>query len=179
MINKRPPLVAALAFAALLASPALTQPSGGTSTLTADLDRDGRAETFQLSDNGESLTTLIIKAPGKPEIRARHIAWSLEPATLSRAPNGSILLNTSHIGVGRSPHEQTLTIAYRGGGYQVIGLTRSNWDRIDQDLSTKCDINLLTGQGKVNNVAVRRSTGGVPVTRWAWDRDLPAGCTIP
>ena len=70
MFNKRPPLVAALAFAALLASPALTQPSGGTSTLTADLDRDGRAETFQLSDNGESLTTLIIKAPGKPEIRA-------------------------------------------------------------------------------------------------------------
>ncbi len=176
----RPIFGAAIVVAAMLASPALTQPSsGGTTSLTADLDRDGRAETFQLRDNGESLTTLIIKALGKPEIRARDIAWSLERATLSRAPNGSILLNTSHIGVGRSPHEQTLTIAYRGGAYQVVGLTRSHWDRIDQDLSTKCDINLLTGRGKVNNVSVRRSTQGVPVTRWAWDRDLPAGCFIP
>jgi hypothetical protein len=148
-------------------------------TLTADLDRDGRAETFIVSDDGESLTTLTIRRPGKSAIVARDIAWSLEPANLSRAPNGSILLNTSHIGVGRSSHEQTLTIAFRSGAYQVVGLTRSNWDRIEPDSSTSCDLNLLTGQGKVNNRPVRRALRAKPVTAWNWDGDLPAGCFIP
>jgi hypothetical protein len=148
-------------------------------TLTADLDRDGRAETFVVSDNGESLTTLTIRRPGKSTIVARDMAWSLEPAGLSRAPNGSVLLNTSHVGVGRNPHEQTLTIAYRGGTYQVVGLTRGTWDRIEPDNSTSCDLNLLTGQGKVNNRSVRRALRAKPVADWKWDGDLPAGCFIP
>jgi hypothetical protein len=148
-------------------------------TLTADLDRDGRAETFVVSDDGESLTTLTIRRPGKPTITARDIAWSLEPANLTRAANGSVLLNTSHIGVGRSPHDQTLTIAFRGGSYQVVGLTRGNWDRIEPDSSTSCDLNLLTGQGKVNNRPVRRALRAKPVTAWKWDANLPAGCFIP
>jgi hypothetical protein len=148
-------------------------------TLQADLDRDGRAETFTLTDNGESLTTLTIRRPGKSTIVARDIAWSLEPASLTRAPNGSVLLYTSHVGVGRSPHEQTLTIAFRGGTYQVVGLTRANWDRIEPDNSTNCDLNLLTGQGKVNARPVRRGLRAKPVTAWKWDGDLPAGCFIP
>jgi hypothetical protein len=148
-------------------------------TLTADLDRDGRAETFVLTDNGQSLTTLTISRPGKSTITARNIAWSLEPASLTRALNGSVLLNTSHVGIGRSPHEQTLTIAYRNGAYQVVGLTRGNWDRVEPDNSTSCDLNLLTGQGKVNNRPVRRALRAKPMTAWTWDMDLPAGCYIP
>jgi hypothetical protein len=150
-----------------------------TRTLTADLDRDGRAETFVLSDNGQSLTTLTIRRPGKPTITARHIAWSLEPSSLSRAPNGSVLLHTSHIGVGRSPHEQKLTIAYRGDAYQIVGLTRATWDRIEPDNTTSCDLNLITGRGNVRNLSVQRALRAVPVTAWKWDRDLPAGCIIP
>jgi hypothetical protein len=146
-------------------------------TLTADLDRDGRAETFMVSGS-RSLTTLTITRPGKSTIIARDIAWSLEPASLTRAPNGSILLNTSHIGVGRGPHEQTLTIAYRGGAYQVVGLTRCNWDRIEPNSSTRCDLNLITGQGKVNGNPVRRALRAMPVTAWEWRRELPNGCTI-
>jgi hypothetical protein len=148
-------------------------------TLTTDLDRDGRPETFTVTDNGESLTTLTIARPGKPTIVARDIAWSLEPANLTRAPNGSLLLNTSHVGVGRSPHEQTLTIAYRAGSYQVVGLTRGNWDRIEPNKSTSCDLNLLTGQGKVNGRAVRRALRAKGVTTWVWNAPLPAGCFIP
>jgi hypothetical protein len=148
-------------------------------TLRSDLDRDGKAELFQLRDDGESLTTLTISVSGKPAISVVGMAWSLEPATLSRATNGSILLHTSHIGIGRSPHEQTLTIAYRSGAYQVVGITRSNWDRIEPDKSTRCDINLLTGRGKINGRDVRRNTRAIPVTQWTWDRTLPAGCFIP
>lgn len=161
---------------ATLASPAF----GGDQlrTLTADLDRDGRPETFTLHDNGQSQTTLTITRPGKAPIVARHIAWSLEPAHLARAPNGSVQLTSSHIGVGRSPHEQTLTIAYRGGAYQVVGITRANWDRIEPDSSTSCDINLITGQGKVNGKAVRRPARAKAITAWAWDQRLPAGCQI-
>jgi hypothetical protein len=148
------------------------------STIRADLDRDGRPETFSLSNNGASQTSLTITRPGKSTIIARDIAWSLEPATLTRAPNGSLLLNTSHIGVGRSPHEQTLTIAFRGGTYQVVGITRGNWDRIEPDASTSCDINLLTGRGTVNNRPVRRTAIAKAVTAWKWDQDLPRGCAI-
>jgi hypothetical protein len=147
-------------------------------SITADLDRDGRAETFTITDNGRSLTSLRIQRPGKPTIAARDIAWSLERATITRAANGSVLLNTSHVGVGRGPHEQTLTIAYRNGIYQVVGLTRANWDRIEPDTSTRCDLNLLTGQGIVNGRPVRRALRAVSVTAWKWDRDLPDGCTI-
>jgi hypothetical protein len=168
--------LAALSATPLLADKLLANPGA---TLTADLDRDGRAETFVLSDNGQSLTTLSIRRPGKSTITARHIAWSLEPANLTRAPNGSVLLNSSHVGVGRSPHEQTLTIAYRAGTYQVVGLTRGTWDRIEPNNSTRCDLNLLTGQGNVNNRPVRRALRAKPVIAWKWDGDLPAGCFIP
>ena len=160
----------------LLASNALADPAR---TLTLDLDRDGSAETFEISDDGESLTTLTIRRPGKPAIVARDIAWSLEPASLTRARNGSVFLHTSHIGIGRSPHEQTLTIAYRGGTYQIVGLTRNNWDRIDPKMNTRCDINFLTGQGTVNNKTVRRSIRAKPVTTWVWDQTPPVGCYIP
>jgi hypothetical protein len=169
-------LVMSLILITLICASAHADPAR---TLTADLDRDGRAETFIVSDNGQSLTSLTISRPGKSTIIARDIVWSLEPANLTRAPNGSILLNTSHVGVGRSPHEQTLTIAYRGGTYQVVGLTRGNWDRIEPDSSTSCDLNLLTGQGKVNDRPVRRALQAKPVTVWKWDSDLPAGCFIP
>jgi hypothetical protein len=151
---------------------------GEARTLTADLDRDGRAETFTLTDNGESLTSLTITRPGKPTIVARNIAWSLEPANLARAANGSVLLSSSHVGIGRSPHEQTLTIAYRGGAYQVVGITRGNWDRIEPNNSTSCDINLLTGQGKVNNRNVHRPERARAVTAWNWQITPPAGCYI-
>jgi hypothetical protein len=148
-------------------------------TLTTDLDRDGRAESFSVTDNGESLTTLTIVRPGKSTIVARKIVWSLELASLKLAANGSVQLVSSHVGIGRTPHEQTLTIAYRGGAYQVVGITRSNWDRISPDSSTSCDLNLLTGQGKVNGRAVRRSLRAKGVTTWAWNAPLPAGCFIP
>lgn len=161
---------------ALLASSAYATPA---LTLTADLDRNARAETFVVSDNGESLTTLTIRRPGKSAITTRDIAWSLEPETLTRAANGSVLLNTSHIGVGRSPHEQTLTIAYRGSAYKIVGLTRRNWDRIEPNSSIGCDLNLLTGQGTVNGRPVRRSLRATPVTIWTSETRLPTGWFIP
>jgi hypothetical protein len=175
-MNQNTLLAMSLTLSALISTTAHADPAR---TITADLDRDGRPETFVLSDNGQSLTTLTIRRPGKSTIVARDIAWSLEPANLTRAPNGSVLLNSSHIGVGRSPHEQTLTIAYRAGTYQVVGLTCGTWDRIEPDSSTSCDLNLLTGQGKVNGRPVRRALRAKAVTAWNWDMDLPAGCSIP
>lgn len=152
--------------------------ASASATLRADLDHDGTPETFSLIDKGESLTSLTITRLGKPIIIAHNIAWSLEPATLTLAANGSLLVNTSHIGVGRSPHEQTLTIAYRRGAYQVVGITRGNWDRIEPDKSTSCDINLLTGRGTVNNRPVRRAAIAKPIVAWKWDQQLPRGCAI-
>lgn len=146
--------------------------------VTTDLDRDGKPETFEVTDNGESLTTLTIKRPGKPTIIARDMVWSLELASLKLAPNGSLQLGSSHVGVGRSPHEQTLTIAYRGGTYQVVGITRSNWDRVEPDNGTSCDINFVTGRSAVGR-RVRPAAWVKPVTAWTSDTRLPAGCFIP
>jgi hypothetical protein len=164
--------IAAFTFASAQPSDANTVHS-----VRADLDRDGRAETFQLLVDGQSSEpTLTITRPGKPTITVPSIVWSLEPASLSRASNGSILLNSSHMGIGRSAHEQTLTIAFRNGAYQVVGITRSAWDKLNPEAATRCDINLLTGRGIVNNRAVRRAAGAVPVTAWHVGTALPAGC---
>jgi hypothetical protein len=145
-------------------------------SVRGDLDRDGRAETFTITDNGQSETSLIIQRPGKPTIIARNMVWSLEPASIGRAANGSIVINSSHMGIGRSAHEQTLTIAYRNGAYQVVGITRSAWDKLDPDAGTSCDINLLTGRGMVRNRPVRRQPNAMPATAWKAETPLPAGC---
>lgn len=165
-----------IALCTMLATPAVAQ---SPTSVRADLDRDGRTETFTITDNGESETSLTITRPGKATITARNIVWSLEPASLERAPNGSILLKSSHVGIGRSPHEQTLTIAYRNGTYQVVGITRASWDRLDPDAATRCDINLLTGRGVVNSRPVRRTARAMAVTAWNMETSLPAGCNIP
>jgi hypothetical protein len=148
--------------------------------LQLDLDGDGQAETFSMIEITPAIMSLVIKRPGKPDVIARDFAWNTDPvAALSRAPNGSLRAHTAHTGIGRRAHEQTLTIAFRNGAYQVVGLTRVNWDRIEPHTNTTCDMNLITGRGTVNDRSVRVRARAKVLTSWAWDGPLPAGCFIP
>lgn len=173
------PVIAAL----LLTMAATAHAQSQSGVLRGDFNGDGRLETVRVSDNGQSGTSLSIESPGRASVRAPEIAWSLEPATLERAANGSLLLKTSHIGIGRTPHEQTLTIAWRRGAWRVVGITRSTWDRIDPDGALTCDINFLTGRGTAMRPGepaarpVRVNQRAPAITEWSWERDTPSLCT--
>jgi hypothetical protein len=95
---------------------------------------------------------------------------------------GSLRLHTSHMGIGRSAFEQTLTIAWRQGAWRVVGLTRSYWDKLDPEAGSSCDINLatgraiLTGPGNQPRRTVRVRLAPVPLTLWQDGRGLPSAC---
>jgi hypothetical protein len=166
--------------AALSGLPAAAQPAAGTQSLRVDLDRDGRAELVTV-DTVDSEVTLVISPPGRAAVRVAQFAWSLEPPSLDVAPNGSLRLVTSHLSIGRNPHEQTLTIAWRAGAYRVVGLNYGTWDRVDTSWGGTCDINLLTGRGTVQTSGrtirqVRVRAGAPTVQQWNLRRDLPAPC---
>ncbi|EKF20490.1 hypothetical protein [Nitratireductor pacificus] len=68
---------------------------------------------------------------------------------LERAPNGSLLIQSMQTAVGRSPWEETLTLAKRDGAIVVAGFTRNSWDRISATGSS-CDWNLLSGNWELS-----------------------------
>ena len=154
----------------------------GPVMLRGDLDGDGRPEQVTVTEDGASQVSLTIISPGKPTVTARNIAWSLEPPSLAQAPNGSLRLMTSHMGIGRAAHEQVLTIAWRRGAWRVVGVTRNNWDKIDPDGASTCDINLLTGRGMAMRPGepaarpVRVPQRASAVTEWQSPRNIPRMC---
>jgi hypothetical protein len=172
--------VMSMLAAALSGLSAAVQPAAGPQSLRVDLDRDGRAELVAV-DAVDSEVTLVISPPGRAAVRVPQFAWSLEPPSLEVAANGSLRLMTSHVGIGRNPHEQTLTIAWRAGAYRVVGLTYGTWDRVDPSGGGSCDINLLTGRGTAQTAGgavrqVRVRAAAPPVQQWNLMRDLPAPC---
>ena len=63
---------------------------------------------------------------------------------LEVSAQGSLLVKSEQTGIGRSPWEETLTLAERGGQVVVAGYTLNRWDRITAG-SARCDWNLLGG----------------------------------
>ncbi|WP_265502718.1 hypothetical protein [Paracoccus beibuensis] len=64
---------------------------------------------------------------------------------LEVAENGSLLIQSEQIGIGRHPWSLTLTVAERDGQILLAGLTHATWDRATA-ASVSCDWNLLSGR---------------------------------
>lgn len=104
------------------------------------------------SDQGMADLVIIAGVPddraGQVIAVARGIAFSGGMAGqspwLEAAENGSLLLRSEQIGIGRNPWEMTLTLAERGGDILVAGLTFATWERLTAG-SVTCDWNLLAG----------------------------------
>lgn len=122
--------------------------------ISADHNGRERAILMRNADADAASADLVILA-GAPDPRegeliavARGIVWAGMMAGqipwLAVAPNGSLLVHAEQTGIGRSPWEETLTLAERQGQIRVAGYTLNQWDRITAG-SARCDWNLLTG----------------------------------
>lgn len=100
-------------------------------------------------DERERQPVLIVRDLVFAGIMAGQVPW------LEVSPQGSLLVKSEQTGIGRSPWEEALTLAERGGQVVVAGYTLNQWDRITAG-SAQCDWNLLSG-------------------RWVTDYDIPPG----
>lgn len=154
------------ALAALLASPAAADLTAAeaevlpriVSAVQIDLlpDRDGAEQAVLLTSTDPDafaadlviLTGPMDSAPGTPVVLARGAAYLGglygQSPWLEVAQNGSLLLRSEQIAIGRDAWEMTLTLAAREGRVLVAGLTHTSWDRATAG-SSRCDWNLLTG----------------------------------
>ena len=204
----------ALAAATLaLAPPALAQDlSGAEATLLPRIIDSACFDLIEAYNGCEQVTLLSSETQpdaadliiltdrrtdpsGAPLLVARSIVfngpmWGMSPS-LAQAENGSLLLTSEQIGIGRHAWTQTLTLAWRSGAFVVAGYTWSSYDRIDAG-SVTCDVNLLTGDyvanalrggvdGRAETVLVddrgRIAPMALPPTLWTLDTPAPAPCT--
>lgn len=64
---------------------------------------------------------------------------------LEAASATSFRITTEQTGIGRTPWQAALTVAWRRGAFVVAGYTYSFFDRLDLGHYGSCDVNLLTG----------------------------------
>lgn len=99
-------------------------------------------------------------------------------AYLTQSPSGSLQLVSENIAIGRHRWEQRLTIVYRDEQFVIGGYTYSFYDTLATDdngdiKSGKCDINLLTGRGIIDDRPFRTEMKARPVQNWNIDISLP------
>ncbi|MEX3014871.1 hypothetical protein [Gymnodinialimonas hymeniacidonis] len=111
---------------------------------------------------------------------------------LEAAENGSLLLQSEQIGIGRNPWSRTLTIAFRDDALLIAGFTHATYDRLDASVF-RCDVNILTGAWEV--FAERsgedpegpllyqsEETGNIEpetiaLVAWDWNTPMPEPCS--
>ncbi|SPJ24369.1 hypothetical protein [Palleronia abyssalis] len=181
------PLVAMLALAGPAAAQDLTAAERDVlprvlDVVQADIfpDTPGLETILLLHDEGESAADLVVldRTQRTALLVARGVVFSGgmggQSPSLSALPNGSLALDSQQIGIGRTPWEQRLTLAFRDGALRVAGLTYTAWDRLSTASAT-CDVNLLgggwttawTGEAGADHTADGTdATGAVPLDDW-------------
>lgn len=190
------PVAAALLLAAApcLASPAWAAPPRAPgdipsakvlSAVTGDWNNDGsidHAVLFETDDSYAGLAVFLSKRNAGVALAAfnPHMAFNGAMAgstpELRVAKSGSLQLHSENMAVGRDHWERTLTISYRGNRVVVSGITASDYDTLDPDSGSSCDVNLLTGKGKSGKKTVKVKAGGVPLAKWDDDTSTPKAC---
>lgn len=166
------PRAAALcALIALCATAPLAQE--GAREVRADLDGDGRAETYRLAAGEDGAVDLVVEgADGARSVPG--IAWeggmAGQGAFLELTGGGSVRVVSGNDAVGRDRWRLALTLAHRRGDLRVAGLTYEWRDTLDPAAWGLCDINLLAGRGTVETEGGTRGIAApfpAPVV-WDW-----------
>lgn len=134
------------------------------------VETDGAADLYLFADMGEGWT----KAAFAPAIVWRGLMAGTDPS-LEVADNGSLKVMSENSSIGRDRWTQTLTIAYRGGGFVVAGYTFSYYDTLDPDAGGICDVNLLSGRGTHKDAAFKTGFAARSVSAWTMDT-MPPEC---
>ena len=135
------------------------------------------------------LTDWRTTPPSAPLLIARGIVfngpmWGMAPS-VEQAENGSLLLHSGQGGIGGAPWAQTLTLAWRDGGFIVAGYTWSAYIRASGD-TAECDVNLITGDYSIGATRAgapflaqsgRIAPMAMPAAHWVIDTAAPAPCS--
>lgn len=171
----------AVLVAFLLAGPALTEevidPGRIAAVATGDFDRDGDTDLAMIvrpprehgaDDNGiyiylaePSEGQMALKAAAANKVPGSFV-YAGESVAIAALQNGSILVTAKNSTPGQRHYEIRLTLAYRNSDFLVAGYSFSE----DVPEPIECDINLLTGKGKVNGKPITGVPGAVPVSQW-------------
>lgn len=85
---------------------------------------------------------------GQPIMTVRNLVYAGrmggQVPWLEVSDKGSLLVQAEQSGIGRSPWQETLTVAERGGTIRAAGYTLRRWDRLTAGTAV-CDWNLLNG----------------------------------
>lgn len=128
----------------------------------ADSDEDNGLYIY-LTDPDEARLKLVVSAPDS--VWGNLVMFGQEPAVTALA-SGSIRLTSQNSSIGRDRWHQALTIAYRDGQFLVAGYNYSSYDTLDNDNSTNCDLNLLTGKGTANGKPVAAKAARITLEAW-------------
>ena len=147
---------------------------------------------FPLPDPGLAQNQHPIEA--EMLVVARNLVWAGlmggQVPSLEVSAQGSLLVKSEQTGIGRSPWEQTLTLAERDGELRVAGYTFGQWDRLTAGTAV-CDWNLLTGNwtmsfevpsetgpGRKSDTSGQRAAQ-IVVSDWRADADMmPDFCQV-
>jgi hypothetical protein len=156
----------------------------GVTRIAGDFDGDGRVEVAEVSA-GETVR-LVIREGARVEAEAPAIAWLPgvgEGPWISVNPQGSLVVEVGHFGIGRSKWEMRVTVAHRDGAWRVAGLDLGGFDALTPGSDMVCEVNLLTGRGTVAaGGAVRKVAGprpAPPVADWTEDDPLALCGPLP
>lgn len=165
----------------LLASPALAEetidPGRIAAVATGDFDRDGDTDLAMIvrpprehgaDGNGIYIYLaepyegrMMLKAAATNKVPGSFI-YAGESVAIAALQNGSILVTAKNDTPGQRHYEIRLTLAYRNSDFLVAGFSFSE----DVPDPIECDVNLLTGKGKVDGKPITGTPGAVPVAQW-------------
>lgn len=138
-----------------------------------DWDKDGKKDKAVLLQNDSDADLYISTSQGKQFV-AKAIVTSEpdigDPAHLEISKTGGIIVEFSHMGIGRGKREGKVTIAYRNDNFVISGFTDNEWDSLDPNAATSCDVNFLSGLADVGTVRgkqrIKHNIGPVNLNKW-------------
>jgi len=142
-------------IAALIILPALAH-AQGLPSITGDFTGDGienRAELTDPDELGMAGLELYVGQVGGGEVLATQAPSLIWVGGIGQQPElsinarGELQIISMNIAIGRDRWHQTLTIAYDGDQFLLVGFGYDWYDPIDLAIQGECAIILGTGQG--------------------------------
>ncbi len=182
-------LAAAPVFAAPLpGAPPAVPPSKIVSAASGAWTDDGSVGRAVLIDDDDNASVDLVIYSGNstnPDQGLKLAAFAHDIASsgnmmgntaeLRQTQKGALQIYSENMAIGRDKWERTMTLAYRGGHFVVAGLTMSAFDDLKPNSGVSCDLNFLSGVGKLGKKTLKVAAGGIPVDKWSEDM-IPAAC---
>lgn len=160
-----------------------------------DFNRDGRLDLAVLvqSDSDDADSSLFIYLREDAEVGVLSLAFSGpdmlwgtggsrrffgQVPSLQAMANGSLAVTEQNYGIGRERWSSTITVAWRDARFVVAGYTYLSFDTLQEEEPLDCDLNLLTGRGKVNDRDVSFASRTIALADWSGEYGENPGLAI-